>query len=275
MCIIQGLVKEVSKTKIMVAPLAHHRQLTVYANKVSMGNTQYRAMILPFPCSKGEFFDLSVYPELFDDLNMMCWPQVKSNSYSYSDGAQASCNNSLAVVQVGSYHASIVPTLSDFSRINTQVFSLDTKVKDFLQTYYPTGYSFMVCQLDENKEYHPFGYIHDTLPSGQLFIPTMHYHQHQKNIQTDKPFLTPKDNDNLPLTPENDLNFNSVDWDHEIYLWNRPLQITPGEFYSNKVKVRIDMIKIFLLPSELEAEDQVYAYRVKPNYHQNHDLLSV
>jgi hypothetical protein len=196
MCIISGAVKNVSNTKIFVAPLASDqkttvedlttsqktctRQLTVYCNKVSVVDKS-AVMVLPFPKSTYESFDLTEYPTLFVDLHRICWPQPKSKSRSLnslSDGD--SYSNSLKVFSNGSFLVSVVPDLADFSRLQGQVFEIRPAVIEFMKNQYPSDYSFVVCKLDGDKEYHPFGYIHDTLPGGAMFIPTMHYHTHEK-----------------------------------------------------------------------------------------------
>jgi hypothetical protein len=99
---------------------------------------------------------------------------LKSSAKDNYDGD----NGKLEVFQNGSYATSVVPELSDFSRLEDKVFEVEAEVLEFMTKQYPTDYSFVVCKLEGKKEYHPFGYIHDTLPSGSMFIPTMHYHTH-------------------------------------------------------------------------------------------------
>jgi len=259
MCIIQGDVLEVTSTKIFVAPLQDgQRQLTVYSNKVSMDKAG-GAMILPFPQGAGcELVDLSAYTDLFTHLDLLCWPQVKSRSIqSYSLSAVR--DSMLEVKQSGSYKASIVPELKDLSRINPSVFSVNPKVREFLREKYPTGYGFVVCQLDKNKEYHPFGYIHSLiLPSQQIFIPTMHYHTHIMGYEHDEKGSEP-----------------SADWDHDIYTLNTPLEFVPSRSRNtlNKQPV-INRLRMEKLPAEVVTPQTVYAYKIN-DYTENHDLCCV
>ena len=270
MCIIQGEVKHVSNTKIFVAPLIDGRQLTVYCNEVSMGknNTQNLAMILPFPKSNCEFFDLSDYSNLFEDLNYIInWPKANSTRESQASSLHTYSNN-LKVFKVGSYSASIVPSIADFSRIDQNIFTLNPKIFSFLSEMYEKDYSFVVCQLDIDKKYHPFGYIHMPLPSGQLFVPTMHYHDHGiDGLTLSTPFVTENKSSGPSIL--------NVDWDHEIYVWNRPLQVIPPYFLSGWGNQVLPYLSVDKLPINIEPSKMIYGYKIGKDYHNNHDLLSV
>ena len=317
MCIISGHVKNVSNTKILVAPLtqsslnddskASSLQLTVYCNKVSVKDKN-AVMVLPFPKSEYKSFDLTEYPTLFDDLSKI-WPQARSLSRS-SATYSLSNSNSLEVFQNGSYSASVVPDIDDFSRLQGQVFEVNQDVISFMKEHYPSGYSFVVCKLDGNKEYHPFAYIHSTLPGGAMFIPTMHYHTHdtpdikfrvkegvyQQQIflhkmdgkddeNVDQPFFTPSSSTSSssfapfpspspspsPSPPKTTKQI-TADWNHEIYCWNRPLAQVPDEFQSIQQKCKPHHFQLTHLPDNIEAADMVFGYKIR-NYKNNHDLI--
>jgi hypothetical protein len=94
---------------------------------------------------------------------------------------------------VGSYKASIVPTLDDFDRLDTEVFDVDENLLPMLRRHYPYRFGFIVCQLKPgNRSYHPFAYTHDLDSCGKLFVPTRHYHPQSHGHAT-------------------------ADWDHIIY----------------------------------------------------------
>lgn len=216
MCLISGQVVRVAKTRIFVAPMKTKsprgflRQLTVYSNYVATKSGG--AMILPFPSNEDsndamrgcQFFDLSGYKNLFEDLDLLCWPKRKSRSVSLTK----TLDNSLQVYQVGSYQ-SVIPNVEDFTRLH-QSFQINPELVRFMQHTYPYQFSFVVCQLEKEKEYHPFAYVHDTIHTGGLFIPTMHWHQHQA--------------DSPP----------HVDWDHCIYMSNCRLNHPPRQFLQSQ-----------------------------------------
>ncbi len=238
MCIIQGGAKLVADTKILVAPIvssidAEPQQFTVYCNKVSLEAKQ-GAMILPFPKSACTFFDLSEYKGLFDDLNMM-WPRSRGGSTK---------SHHLEIQQVGSYKASVVPDIADFARLS-DIFVIDHRVKRFIQKCYPAGYSFVVCLLDQEKEYHPFGYIHGRPSADKLFIPTMHFHQHSGR---------------------------HVDWDHEIYTVNSRMLDVPYMFQKEIGKPSLSQPD--KLPANMEPIQTIYGYKTGPphTYNRNHDM---
>jgi hypothetical protein len=315
MCMIQGEVEHVSATKILAAPIktflnVFPQQFTVYSNNVSM-ESQSGAMILPFPGQFRQFVDLTQYKHLFTDLKNLCWPQVlsKSNS-SYSRSASKSLEY-LPVHNVGSYQASVVPGLDDLPRINPSVFQIDPRIFEFLKQNYSQGFGFMVCMLKNKAEYHPFGYIHDRLPSGQMFIPTMHYHLHGSSHKSQssnfgdvyetkvQPFgssggmkfasiddLFDGSSHNSSHNNTHDSLHNSshgsdqsphfsVDWDHEIYIWNKPLGYNIPEFQSTvcSYSQAPSQLKMQYLPTNIEPYQSIYAYKIR-NYNQNHDLIA-
>lgn len=201
MCIFSGEIQSVSGTKILVAPvygckLETYRkhgvdkqrkvpvgsplQLTVYSNTVShTPSDNATAMVLPVPLITGpnrfKFVNLQNYSDLFEDLEMM-FPKMRSQTRTNS--ADTNSTDEIPVVQVGSYKASLVNKLRDFSKLNG-VFSLDPGTAEILRKYYATGYAFVVCQLNPDVTeftYHPFAYVHELRRDGQLFVPTRHYH---------------------------------------------------------------------------------------------------
>lgn len=262
MCIIAGEVRQVSNTNILVAPMktknaqGGDRQLTVYCNSVTTKNRG--AMILPFPARQVlgdetagcEFFDLSNYTHLFHDLKDLCWPAyfTSQSSMTFSNSATPQ----LKVYDVGSYKASIVPHVRDFQRLN-QLYRISPALIHFMQNQYPQHFSFVVCQLDVNKTYHPFGYIHDMLPNNQMFIPTMHWHQHESLDTASR-----------------------VDWDHQIFIMNGVLTSTPEQFQlgGNRKPNIESYVNLRQLPADIQFPKTIQSIQVH-HYRGNHDLAAV
>jgi hypothetical protein len=271
MCIIQGQTESIAKTKILVAPLQDGKsQLTVYCNTVSL-KTKGGAMILPFPQGDCDLVDLSAYATLFKDLNRLCWPVTKSRGFRGMTLSTNSLSDSLEVKQVGSYKASVVPGLEDFSRLRKDVFVVDPKVYEFLGTKYPEGYGFVVCQLDQNKEYHPFGYTHSKLPDGRMFVPTMHYHDHGSSDEKSNTMYRPPSWRHRAQTPPGEV----AEWDHEIYTWNTPLGFVDPSFQQHQNLYPVERaLHLEKLPPSLCRPAVIFGYKIQ-DYYQNHDLYCV
>jgi hypothetical protein len=213
MCLFSGQIQSVSKTKILVArvhpcklekkrdrygiiktykvPYGVPMQFTVYSNTVKHTPSESgpSAMVLPVPLIRGsnriKFIDMSGYADIFEDLDMM-FPTMLSRSASMSTDSAVS--QTLPVMQVGSYKASLVPNIKTFDNLSDG-FALNPGTAEVLQKYYGSGYAFVVCRLDEGTTehtYHPFAYTHEIRTDGQLFIPTRHYH----DLAPNNPYTT-------------------------------------------------------------------------------------
>lgn len=174
MCMFSSVVKDVAETKIFVRRTSRESQILVYA-------MQYQAdaelaMILPLPKSLGagedaiRFFDLSGYPNLFEDI-AKGFPKPRSSG---SRDRAAVCAPILRVHEVGNFEASWVPTLSDFSRLDSR-FRLPASIWDRLPQY--ANYGFAVFKLKAgNKSLHPIALEFQTREPYRLFFPTVHVH---------------------------------------------------------------------------------------------------
>lgn len=250
MCIISGDVETVEGTNIFVAPATKNRQFTVYANTVAMRDDR-GVMVLPFPRGQCDMIDLTDYPTLFEDLKEVCPVDPMSLGLKSYFSSTNGMRDALEVKQVGSYKASIVPSSVDFGRLRQDLFPIKREVIDFLTKYYPQDmFSFMVCRLDQNKTYHPFGYLHQRAPEGALFIPTLHYHDHHGR--------------------------HSVDWDHRIFCLNTTilnLENPTRVKTQNHARTIEETVQFNKLPRELEKCSSVTGYRID-DYHLNHDLIA-
>lgn len=189
MCIIDGPVKHVSNTKILVAPVYQARivkktnddegsklykqpfgrpmQLTIYSNQVDRDDSMLDnemgvmvrpvAMILPFPLIKGKnrvkLLDLSRYKNIFEDLELL-FPDASEFEYTNSTRSNSysfdAKEQKLEVYYVGSYKASIVPRFEAFDQLQYKEFNLSPDVKELLRSYYAKGFGFVVCIMSKS-----------------------------------------------------------------------------------------------------------------------------
>jgi len=202
MCIFANPVVEVRQTRIFVAPTVSGRQLTVYENYVdaSGGSTKKEkekvanirkdarkqlenanAMILPVPFVVGSaviLLDFSKDAFSFDLLDS-CFAKFAPPVSRGLFGSKGE-SKSLEVHSIGAYNMSVATNLGDLDRIDRSVFSVASNVRQLLGRQYGSGFGFVICAFDGCKkiEPHPIGYVHDRLPSGNLFVPCMHEHGH-------------------------------------------------------------------------------------------------
>lgn len=197
MCIFAINVSRVHKTRIFVAPTVDGRQLTVYENAVEATptrnidsedervTTKHNAMILPCPINEdGEevtLIDLSGKGDnkfSFNELDE-CFPKLFILTKGITKGKKmAAREEALEVIEIGAYKVSVAPTIKDLKRANKGIFKISAGTRKVLKRLYEEGYGFVICMFDTTKniEPHPIGYIHDRLPSGDLFVPCKHVH---------------------------------------------------------------------------------------------------
>lgn len=135
------------------------------------------AMVLPIPVVEGaketdlRFINLEKYSAFFEDLNKGFPVPIPRGSILPS--AEDTRSVPLAVVQVGSFEASFVPTVKDFSRLDER-FRLPTKSFDSLKGYSKFGFAVFKLKAGEQKV-HPMAFEFPTA-SSRLFFPTVHIH---------------------------------------------------------------------------------------------------
>ena len=178
MCCFSGPVPEVQNTRIFARMGERGNQVLVYQMAVEV--PENLAMILPVPVAKGSgeqalrFLDLSKYPTLFADLNAL-FPVPKARSYGNEPfGGVERGGGRLAVIAVGAFEASFVPSVADFHRLDAR-FRLPEQVWDELPGY--AGYGFAVFKLKPGKgEAHPMAFAFPSADPKKLFFPTLHIH---------------------------------------------------------------------------------------------------
>lgn len=279
MCIIQGEVSRVSNTKICVIPIGNDMQMTIYENKVKFGKTPV-AMILPFPNGYScRLVDLSRTSGLFKSFDKL-FPTYFVQTLGYDSLSTFNMSNvRLEVKQVGSYKASIVPSLEAFDMLDSSVFSLRPDVKNLLETQYKENFGFVVCQMDVGAKFHPIGYVH-MMVNNTLFIPTYHFHEkdpleNKDGIHDDGFYYVGFNKSKIRG------NINHIDWDHSIYVFNADQRILKRDFeekFSITVGYGQEVIQEYPfehLDSEIERSGirSVCKFSVTGIYQQNHDFI--
>lgn len=184
------VVQRVYRTRIFSAMESVEQQILVYDARVA---TKVRnAMILPIPTRPGtqaaiELVDLSGYASFFDTLSSM-FEEAVSAAMPCATPAQSV----LAVVRVGAFEASIVPTVDDLSRLDRR-FSFAGEsflpwrrkrgLLDVVRDRY-ADHAFVVYQIAKGESHlHPFGLRFKTRYQS-LFFPTLHVHDGDAPAQT-------------------------------------------------------------------------------------------
>ncbi len=181
MCCFSGPVSNVADTRIFARWLTNFkqpRQALAYQMKFSADTDV--AMILPIPVAPGtsedavKFLDLEKEPKFFDRLQELF---VSPESLSFSRNAlpKPAAAKQLEVVKVGSFEASFVPSLADFSRLDER-FRLNPKVWEQLPQYATWGFAVFKLRK-ESTTVHPMAFHFPTAqPTKGLFFPTVHIH---------------------------------------------------------------------------------------------------
>lgn len=178
MCCFSGPVKSVSNTQIFGRLSGKETQFVVY--QMQYESNAQNAMILPIPTASNatedsvQFFDLKQYDRFFADLHRSFPPIQPPPTMSRSVENSAVKSPLLKVQEVGDFVASIVPTVSDFSRLNPK-FSISPETWAKIPVY--SDYSFVVFQLDKLEgRPHPMAFEFKTRFTDRVFFPTVHIH---------------------------------------------------------------------------------------------------
>lgn len=180
MCCFAQEIKDVRSTKIFARINEDGQQLLAYSMQYE--SEVPNAMVLPLPTTGREdsleFIDLSGYERFFDDLQRG-FPKVQSllSRALPMSRMDTAVSANLKVHKVGSFVASFVPTVKDFSRLDPQ-FVIPAETWDKVDGY--DGFGFAVFQLDEKAgKTHPMAMRFDTSLKDQVFFPTLHIHDGQ------------------------------------------------------------------------------------------------
>jgi hypothetical protein len=175
MCMFSANVSSVANTSIFARSSSDGRQFLVYSMQYQADSDLAMILPLPTPPSPPEdavrFIDLSGYPHLFDDMNRgFIWHLTRSLAASAAPVGRPT----LEVHEVGSFHASFVPHLRDFARLDRR-FRLPDQVWEQMPQY--SDYAFAVFKLQAGaKNVHPMAFEFPRRNPRELFFPTVHVH---------------------------------------------------------------------------------------------------
>jgi len=177
MCCFSRPVQSVSATNIFARPAENTRQFLAYS--MTLRAKENLAMVLPLPVQAGSgekavtFIDLKNYAAFFTDLRSG-FPMPIPMSSSLATRGDAPSKLKLEVIQVGSFEASYVPTVNDFSRLDER-FRLPPGTWDKLPAY--RDYGFAVFKLKPGAAtVHPMAFSFPRADKSTLFFPTVHIH---------------------------------------------------------------------------------------------------
>ena len=178
MCCFSRPVISVSQTNIFARSTMQGHQLLVYS--MNLNAKEDLAMILPIPVKphSGEkavhFINLEKYPNFFKDMQQGFIVQEYTLSKSMKGRMAMGAGSVLEVLEVGSFQASFVPTLKDFSRLDAR-FRLPAGTWEQLPQYKEFG--FAVFKLKPGaKTIHPMAFEFPRADPHHLFFPTVHIH---------------------------------------------------------------------------------------------------
>lgn len=178
MCCFSRPVDSVSATNIFARSGAGGRQFIAYSMTLRAGEDL--AMILPLPIKPGsgenaaEFISLKECPEFFADLDKGFPAPVAADSLQKSGSFGAAPLRKLAVISVGNFDASFVPTVADFSRLDER-FRLPSGTWEKLPAYKSHGFAVFKLKSGSAKV-HPMAFSFPRANPAELFFPTVHIH---------------------------------------------------------------------------------------------------
>lgn len=155
MCIIVGDVRNVSHTRIFVAPLPNNRQLTIIANQVLLGHSAKPAtMIIPIPLSRQILtVNMSKFPNFFDEFAKL-FPSAAPSPSKF---------------QSGKYRCQFVKTIGELESVVSM-----SVVRQISKLYGKRGFHYMCCEIEHEADFQPLAYVHDRIEPRTLFAPTWH-----------------------------------------------------------------------------------------------------
>ncbi len=177
MCCFSRPIEAVYNTKIFARGLAGFSQQLVYS--MGLHTPHDVAMILPIPVKRnsGEnavrFINLKRYPEFFSDLEKG-FPRPGASGRLALRKQTLGETRQLAVVKVGDFEASFVPTAKDFSRLDER-FRLPMDTWEKMPRY--RNYGFVVFKFTKGRQdIHPMAFEFPRQHEKQIFFPTVHIH---------------------------------------------------------------------------------------------------
>lgn len=247
MCCFSGPVEHVSSTRIF-ARLDPDAGVQFLAYQMNFSAAEDLAMILPIPTDpeKGEdaveFISLEDYDRFFRDLKRGFperRPRAAAGGLTLGIGAKT---DSLEVHDVGSFEASFVPTVADFSRLDAR-FRLPDEAWDELPAYQKFGFAVFKLKSSDS-EIHPMALKFFPAAAESVFFPTVHIHDGEVH--------------------------DKAEFDHTLYLQGAPQSMTRGFGFFNRWRESEGPAKQFV-DAEKSAglvlgDEHVYQFKVEGRY---------
>lgn len=180
MCCFSRPVQSVADTNIFARASRDGRQFLAYQMKFRAGEDLAMILPLPTPARSAEdavrFINLEKYPEFFADLKKG-FPEPPPPRSKGGPATLGGAGGVLAVVEVGGFEASFVPTVADFARLDAR-FRIPTATWDRLPQYRDFGFAVFRLRKPERgeKKVHPMAFEFPRADRGVLFFPTVHIH---------------------------------------------------------------------------------------------------
>ncbi|MEQ1748571.1 MAG: hypothetical protein ABL974_04070 [Prosthecobacter sp.] len=242
MCCFSGtqIVEEVKNTRIFARLGASGNQTLIYS--MSMRAKEDVAMVLPIPVKADthedavRFFDFSGYADVFEDLHQSFPTAAVTYAGPFGTAPRSTRSAQLKVVAVGAYEASFVPSIADFTRLDSR-FRLPDAVWSKLPGY--THFGFAVFKLRKGRhDVHPMAFSFPTGRPGSVFFPTLHIHDGKVH--------------------ENE------DFDHTLYLQGQNLQMS-NQWEESK-GMAVQKVKCGLTHGMIRPEMHVYRRTIRGNF---------
>jgi hypothetical protein len=155
------------------------RQALVYSMTISVRGDVAMILPLPVPPDGGEdaveFVDLEGYADFFEDMAGLFLVEPPAAKGGVMRGGPSLSLPRLVVHAVGSFEASFVPTMRDFSRLDPR-FRIADDVWRNLPVYADWGFAVFKLAPGRKKKIHPMALRFPTRAPGRLFFPTVHVH---------------------------------------------------------------------------------------------------
>ena len=181
MCCFTGSVDYVKSTQIFARDSGQGKQYLVYDMDYAANDDLAMVLPLPVPPHPAEdavrFIDLEGSPNFFIDLLKLFADPILMSSGSALGGA---FTRRLAVIDVGAFEASFVPTIADFARLDEK-FRLPSGVWESLPQYKQFGFAVFKLRkkVATGRGYikkHPMAFEFPRTNPDNLFFPTVHIH---------------------------------------------------------------------------------------------------
>ncbi|HZQ06560.1 MAG TPA: hypothetical protein VFD70_08265 [Anaerolineae bacterium] len=162
-------VTRVANTRIFARPTGQATQYLVYQIEYESQNDL--ALIIPIPTPPGtasdavRFIDLSGYPVFFANL---------ASGFPVARGGVVNASAHTPAQQVGSFGASFLPSLADFSQLDTRYRISDEMWKQ-LPEYNDYGFAVFILRADAQMT-HPIALEFPVRNPNLLYFPTVNLH---------------------------------------------------------------------------------------------------